>query len=296
MIYSMTGYGRAEDVFNDKQIIVELKSLNGKQFEVTNRMNPLLKKYEVEIRNILLKELVRGSVEVLVTIKQGGAQKPFQLNAEVAKVYFNACKTLISDLDINAAGKEMELLATILRLPEVVSADADGISEEEWVVLQRLLLAAAAQLMEQRRIEGDGLKLDISNRINNIQSLLLDINQFEGNRIIRIRERIEAALEDAVGKDKIDENRLEQELIYIIEKNDVSEEKQRLAAHCAYFHELVNQDNSQGIGKKLGFILQEVGREINTLGSKSNDADMQKIVVNMKDELEKAKEQSLNVL
>lgn len=296
MIYSMTGFGRAEGVIQDKQFVVELRSLNGKQFEITNRLNPLLRKYEVDIRNLLLQELVRGSVEVLINIKQGGALKPIQINSEVAKFYYTSSQQLIQELDIDAAGKEMELLATILRLPEVVSADTEGVSEEEWVVLQQLIVEAAQMLKVQRKVEGEGLDKDISSRITNIAALLNQVDRFEHQRIVRVRERILQTLEEAVGKEKVDANRLEQEIVYLIEKIDISEEKQRLAAHCTYFHSIMSEDNSGGIGKKLGFVLQEVGREINTLGSKANDADLQKIVVNMKDELEKAKEQSLNVL
>lgn len=297
MIYSMTGYGKAESVMNDKQITVELKSLNGKQFEIVNRMNPLLKKYESDIRNLLLQKLTRGSLDVSIIIRQeGGSSKPVSVNAGLAKYYYNIILQIGRDLHIAADQDPVQLLSTIMRMPEVVSSDAEGVDEKEWDVIFNLLAAAASQLSEHRKAEGKGLGQDLVQRIRNIEDGLEKVLPFEQGRTEKIRNRILQNLEEWVGKEKMDENRLEQEMVFYIEKNDISEEKQRLKSHCAYFYDLLQQDNNQGVGKKLGFVLQEIGREINTLGSKANDADIQKIVVNMKDELEKAKEQSLNVL
>ena len=297
MIYSMTGYGKAESVWNDKQLTVELKSLNGKQFEIVNRLNPLLKRYEADIRNVLLQKLIRGSLDVSIIVRQeGGSAKPVMVNAGLAKYYYNIIRQIGTDLDISTDQDPVQLLSTIMRMPEVVSADAEGVDEKEWELIAQLLESAAERLTEHRLSEGRGLEQDLLQRIRNIEAGLEKVLPFEQGRTEKIRNRILQNLEEWVGKDKMDENRLEQEMVFYIEKNDISEEKQRLRSHCLYFYDLLQQDNSQGVGKKLGFVLQEIGREINTLGSKANDADIQKIVVNMKDELEKAKEQSLNVL
>lgn len=297
MIYSMTGYGKAEGIMNDKQITVELKSLNGKQFEIVNRLNPLLKRYEPDIRNLLQQKLIRGSLDVSIIVKQeGGSSKPVTVNADLAKYYYNIIYQIGRDLNIPTEQDPVQLLSTIMRMPEVVSSDAEGVDEKEWEVITQLLETAASRLSEHRQAEGKGLGEDLVQRIRNIEEGLEKVLPFEQGRTEKIRNRILQNLEEWVGKDKVDENRLEQEMVYYIEKNDISEEKQRLSSHCRYFYDLLQQDNSEGVGKKLGFVLQEIGREINTLGSKANDAGIQKIVVNMKDELEKAKEQSLNVL
>lgn len=297
MIFSMTGYGKAESMVNGRQVVVELKSLNGKQFDIVNRLNPLLRKYESDIRTILQKQLNRGSVEATIVIKQeGGSSKPVIVNADLAKYYFNITQQIAHDLEISTQEDTMQLLATVMRMPEVVSADAEGVTDEEWEAIKANLEQASARLSEHRKSEGSGLENDLRQRIRNIENNLQLVAPFESQRVQKIKTRIAQNLEDWVGKDNVDNNRLEQEIVYYIEKNDISEEKQRLQSHCDYFDELISQDNSKGVGKKLGFVLQEIGREINTLGSKANDADIQKIVVNMKDELEKAKEQSLNVL
>jgi uncharacterized protein (TIGR00255 family) len=296
MIFSMTGYGKVEHEINGKLIIIELKSLNGKQFEIVNRINPLFKKYEAEIRSILIKKLIRGSIDLSITIKHDGNAKPTSINQDLVKSYFKSLQEIGKDLNIDIFNNPNELLAAILRIPEVVSADTDIITDVDWPYIAEVLEQTADILIQHRAQEGSGLGNDIYQRIMNIKKLLQSVEPFELPRNERIKQRIFQSLEDSVGKEQIDLNRLEQEMIFYIEKNDISEEKQRLAAHCNYFEEMISKADQQGIGKKLGFILQEIGREINTLGSKANDATIQKIVVNMKDELEKAKEQSLNIL
>jgi uncharacterized protein (TIGR00255 family) len=296
MIFSMTGYGRAEGKAGNRQVIVEVKSLNGKQFELNNRFSPLLKAYEADIRNELMRILKRGTIDLTVTIKQEGANKPMQVNTDLARYYYNAMTTIASDLNLDVAGHPEHVLATLMRMPEIVAADMDTLPEDEWLSIKSLIVEAAQKLADHRAEEGIEIAKDLLLNINSIETLLKEVEVFEPARIDRIRQRISGSLEEWVEKERIDLNRLEQELIFYIEKIDFSEEKQRLRTHTNYFAQLTEQGNGDGIGKKLGFVLQEVGREINTLGSKANDADIQKIVVNMKDNLEKAKEQVLNVL
>lgn len=296
MIFSMTGYGRAEGRAGNRQVIVEVKSLNGKQFELNNRFSPLLKAYEADIRNELMRILKRGTIDLTVTIKQEGANKPMQVNTDLARYYYNAMTTIADDLNLDVKSHPEHVLATLMRMPEIVAADMDTLPEEEWLSIKSLIQEAAQKLADHRAEEGIEIAKDLLLNINGIETLLKQVEVFEPTRIERIRQRINGSLEEWVEKERIDLNRLEQELIFYIEKIDFSEEKQRLRTHTSYFAQLTEQGNGEGIGKKLGFVLQEVGREINTLGSKANDADIQKIVVNMKDNLEKAKEQVLNVL
>lgn len=292
MIFSMTGFGKAEGHTSNKEIIVEIKSLNGKQFEITNKLNPLLKAYEADIRKIIARILKRGSVDVAIFVKQDGAAKPMKINTALAQSYYQSIKEISVALGL----AEEQILPTLMRLPEVVAPEGESVSEEDWKVIEALVNEASNNLVEHRIIEGKPIEADLLGRIEQIELLLKEAEVHEPKRIDRIRERITAMLEEWVGNDKWDANRLEQELIYYIEKIDISEEKQRLRAHCTYFKELTATAGTEGIGKKLGFVLQEVGREINTLGSKANDALMQQVVVQMKDELEKAKEQVLNIV
>lgn len=292
----MTGYGRAEGIAGARQVIVEVKSLNGKQFELNSRFSPLLKAYEADMRNDLMRVLKRGTIDLSVTIRQEGAAKPMTVNTDLAGYYYHAMMTIATDLKLDVAGHPEHVLATLMRMPEVVAAETDTLPEEEWSVIRRLIATAAENLSRHRLEEGKEIGKDLLANINGIGAFLEEVEQFEPARIGRIRQRINGSLQDWVDKERIDMNRLEQELIFYIEKIDFSEEKQRLRSHCNYFRQLLENGDGEGVGKKLGFVLQEVGREINTLGSKANDADIQKIVVNMKDYLEKAKEQVLNVL
>jgi uncharacterized protein (TIGR00255 family) len=291
MLKSMTGFGRAEQTVNDKTFLVEIKSLNGKQFEMQLRLPPLLKPYEFDIRNILQEQLIRGSIECNVTIKQNGTSKPVNINTDLIKAYYEQIHQLADDLKIDTNS----VLSALLRLPEVVTPANDILNDKEFEDFKNVLLSALAELRQHREEEGATLEKDLMQRITNINAQEEEILKFEPNRLKRIREEIVQLLEAHVGKENYDNNRLEQELIYYIEKIDIHEEQVRLKQHCLYFKELlVNSEESKG--KKLSFLIQEIGREINTTGSKAYDADIQKCVVTMKDELEKAKEQILNVL
>ncbi len=287
----MTGFGRAEQTVKDKTFLVEVKSLNGKQFEMQLRLPPLLRPYEFDIRNILQEHLVRGTVDCNVNIKQNGTSKPVVINTDLIKAYYQQIDTLAGELKIDTNS----VLSALLRLPEVVTPTNDVLSESDFEEFKKVLLTALGELNKHREEEGASLEKDLYKRISNINAQEEEIVKLEPNRIKRIREEIVQLLETHVGKENYDGNRLEQELIFYIEKIDIHEEQVRLKQHCDYFKSLLgNNDDSKG--KKLSFILQEIGREINTTGSKAYDATIQKCVVVMKDELEKAKEQVLNVL
>jgi len=291
MLYSMTGYGRAEATFKDKTILVEVKSLNGKQFDLRLNIPFMLKPYEVEIRNKLNESLLRGSVESTITIKSNGISKPVTVNKELAKSYYQPIVELADELGI----PKENILSTLLKMPDVVSSSSEVLTEEEWKQIQDLLQEAIKALIQHRLEEGKSVEKDLLERVAAIEMHQADIEKFEPNRRVKIKEGLVKLLEQHVGPDKYDNNRLEQELIYYIEKIDISEEKVRLNNHCTYFKTVLKEAEASK-GKKLSFILQEMGREINTTGSKANDMDMQKSVILMKDELEKAKEQILNVL
>ena len=291
MLYSMTGYGRAEATFKDKTILVEVKSLNGKQFDLRLNIPFMLKPYEVEIRNKLNETLLRGSVESTITIKSNGISKPVTVNKELAKSYYQPIVELADELGI----PKENILSTLLKMPDVVSSSSEVLTEEEWKQIQDLLQEAIKALIQHRLEEGKSVEKDLLERVAAIEMHQADIEKFEPNRRVKIKEGLVKLLEQHVGPDKYDNNRLEQELIYYIEKIDISEEKVRLNNHCTYFKTVLKEAEASK-GKKLSFILQEMGREINTTGSKANDMEMQKSVILMKDELEKAKEQILNVL
>jgi len=287
----MTGYGRAESNFNEKTFIVEVKSLNGKQFDLRLNIPSSLKPYEVEIRNKLNETILRGSVECTIQIKSNGITKPISINKELAKSYYQPIMELADELGIT---KE-NILSTLLKMPDVVASTNEVFTEEEWKVLAGVLHQAIDLLMKHRAEEGKSIEKDLVERVAAISAQQVVIEKIEPIRRAKVKENLIKQLEQHIGADKYDANRLEQELIYYIEKIDISEERVRLTNHCAYFNSiLLEKDPSKG--KKLSFILQEMGREINTTGSKANDVDIQKAVILMKDELEKAKEQILNVL
>ena len=287
----MTGYGRAEQTVGDKTFLIEIKSLNGKQFDLRLFLPALLKPYEFEVRNLLNEGLERGSVECVINIKQNGASKPVTINTDLLKAYYNSVTEVAKELnaDVN------QLLAAILRLPEVVVNSTEMLSENDWKQFSGVLQTAINNLNEHRHNEGQSSEADMLQRLANIEAQQVVITQFEPQRREKIKEGLKKLLEDNVGKENYDTNRLEQELIYYIEKIDISEEQVRLNNHCNYFRTILSE-KGKSKGKKLSFILQEFGREINTTGSKANNADIQKCVVLMKDELEKMKEQVLNVL
>jgi uncharacterized protein (TIGR00255 family) len=287
----MTGFGRAEGVVNGRQIVIEIKSLNGKQFEIGIKLPPILRSYELDIRNLLSSKLIRGSIDFNIAVRQDGASKPMVINTDLAIYYYKGMKQISDKLSL----PEDNVLSTIMRMPEVVVPESDVLPEDEFEAVAKIIEEAAILLMDHRKNEGEALEKDLSLRITNIEALLDRILPLEAQRTDRIRTRLNNSLRDVVGAENIDPNRFEQELIYYIERMDFSEEKMRLKQHCTYFHNIIAREEISK-GKKLGFILQEVGREINTLGAKANNADIQQIVIGMKDELEKAKEQVLNVL
>jgi uncharacterized protein (TIGR00255 family) len=291
MLYSMTGYGRAEAILQDKTCLIEVKSLNGKQFDVRLNCPSLLKPYEVEIRNKLNEALFRGSVECSITIKSNGVNKPVSVNKELAKSYYQPIMELANELGIGTEN----ILSTILKMPDVVSSSNEVLTEEEWKFIFELLNQAIQHLIKHRAEEGKSIEKDLLEKIIAIEAQQAVVEIHEPNRRDKIKDGMVKLLEQHVGADKYDQNRLEQELIYYIEKIDISEERVRLKNHCDYFKAML-KDADPCKGKKLSFILQEIGREINTTGSKANDVDIQKAVIMMKDELEKAKEQILNVL
>ena len=291
MLYSMTGYGRAEQTIGDKTFLVEVRSLNGKQFDLRINIPALLKPFEFDIRNMLNEGLQRGSVECFITIKQNGTGKPVSINTDLAKAYYEPVAALAKELGL----PEGDLLSTLLKLPEVITASSETLSDNDWDGFQKVLKEAIYQLNEHRKNEGLSLEADLLLRVSNIEKHQEALTILAPKRRIKIKEGLVKLLEEQVGKDNYDGNRLEQELIYYIEKIDISEEQVRLNNHCAYFRSILAEKEISK-GKKLSFILQEFGREINTTGSKANDVEIQKLVILMKDELEKAKEQILNVL
>ena len=291
MLYSMTGFGRAEATLDRRQVVAEVKALNGKQFDLALKLPPVLRNYELDIRNLLNGILMRGTIDLTVSVKQEGASKPMVVNTDLALFYYQGMKQIAAQIGL----PEDNIISTLMRMPEVVAPDQDVLAPEEWEKVKTVILQAAERLMEHRKHEGEVLYKDIHARIDNIEALLDKVIPLEGERTERVRARLDQWLEDIIGKQKIDQNRLEQEMIYYLERMDISEEKTRLRQHCHYFHTTVNNEDT-AIGRKLNFILQEIGREINTLGAKANHAEIQQIVINMKDELEKAIEQILNIL
>jgi len=291
MLKSMTGFGRAENNVGDKTFLVDIKSLNGKQFELQLRLPSILKPFEFDIRRLLSERLVRGSIDCMISLKETGNAKPVTINTDLAKAYYKSLAQLSAELNLDPS----HILSTLVKLPEVITPSSETLSDQEWSDFKEILLAAINNIKQHRMDEGKSLEEELIVRINNIISQQEEVIKLEPLRQKKIREGITKLLEENVGKENYDDNRLEQELIYYIEKIDITEEQVRLKNHCDYFLSLLNESD-ESKGKKLSFILQEIGREINTTGSKAYDAAIQKNVVMMKDELEKAKEQVLNVL
>ncbi|MBL7765496.1 MAG: YicC family protein [Chitinophagaceae bacterium] len=291
MLQSMTGFGRSEFAVGDYSCSLEIRSLNGKQFELNTKLPPILKLYEIELRNVLQQKLSRGSVDVNIFLKQHGSSKPVNINLELARYYFQAIQQIAEELKL----EQQDVLSTLMRMPEIVSTSAETMNEEHWKIILQHALEACDMLTRHRTQEGIMLTQIIEGNINSIKQRCLEVDPFDKNRINRIREKLQSAIQEYGQSVNADQNRLEQEIIYYIEKFDLTEEKNRLLHHCEYFFELLH-GNDTTKGKKLGFLLQEIGREINTMGSKANDVDIQKLVVMMKDDLEQAKEQLLNAL
>lgn len=286
----MTGYGKAERELSDKKITIEIKSLNSKQLDISTRLPNIYKSKDIEIRKMLSEKLERGKVEMSLYYDYMGEEGNARINTPVVKNYFKQLKTVYDDL-----GFEMSELAipTIIRLPDAVKIEHEELDEEEWENIAEMVKEAIAKLEQFRIQEGLALEQDIVSQIDNILSLRNQIAPFESERIEMVKTRLSDTLKELSNNVQYDQNRFEQELIFYLEKLDINEEKVRLENHCKYFMDTLKEPSP---GKKLGFISQEIGREINTMGSKANHAEIQKMVIQMKDALERIKEQSLNVL
>ena len=295
MILSMTGYGKSIATFQDKKINVEIKSLNSKALDLSTRIAPLYREKEMEMRQMIQQKVIRGKVDFSIWIEKDEVADAASINIELAKNYYQQLIALASSNN-EAVPSMVEMMPNILRMPDILvkQDQTEILSEEEWVVARQAIDSALDALVDFRRQEGEALAKKFSEKIDNIEALMKSIEPYENSRVEKIRSRIIDGLKQIPEID-YDKNRLEQELIYYIEKLDISEEKQRLTNHLNYFRETMAEPEG-GQGKKLGFIAQEMGREINTTGSKSNQAEMQNIVVKMKDELEQIKEQVLNAM
>ncbi|MBQ8457027.1 MAG: YicC family protein [Prevotella sp.] len=291
MIQSMTGYGKAVVAYKGKKINVEIKSLNSKQLDLTTRIAPLYREKEMEIRQMIAERVIRGKVEMSVWIEKDAATEAVPVNTALMESYFQQLKVFA---DSHGISTNLDWMQTLTRMPDVLTkTEVEVLEEEEWKAARAGVEEALQHLVDFRTQEGAALEKKFGEKIDNIEQLLASIEPFEKGRVEKIRSRIVDGLKQ-IPEAEYDKNRLEQELIYYIEKLDISEEKQRLTNHLKYFRETMADQPGQG--KKLGFIAQEMGREINTTGSKSNQAEMQNIVVKMKDELEQIKEQVLNAL
>lgn len=285
MIYSMTGYGKSVLQLPTKKITVEIKSLNSKNLDLNVRMPSVYREKELGIRKLIAKNLVRGKVDFSIFAEVTGEETSTQVNKPVINEYINQLKNIVD-------GDKTELLKMAVRFPDALNTQRDEIDKDEWVAIENAINDTLKSINLYRLDEGKALESDFNDRIKNISQLLDDVIAMDPERIEGVRERLRKGVSEL--KERVDENRFEQELVYYIEKFDITEEKVRLQNHLEYFSTSINSKDSNG--KKLGFIGQEIGREINTIGSKSNYAPMQKLVVQMKDELEKIKEQLLNVL
>ena len=291
MIQSMTGYGKATAAVGNRKVIVEIKSLNSKAMDISTKIIPAYRDKELDIRSRITAALERGKVDFALYIDAAAASGAQTINTAVFNNYLEQIESIAAQTDYDVPE---DIISVVLRMPEVISTNQqEEVSDEEWAAVSKAVDQAIQALVDYRKVEGSALEKKFREKIANISALLKSVEPYEQERVAKIKERIRTAMLDNVGKN-YDENRFEQEMIFYIEKLDVSEEKQRLSNHLDYFIKTLEEGHGQG--KKLGFIAQEMGREINTLGSKSNQAEMQNIVVRMKDELEQIKEQVLNVM
>ena len=308
MIKSMTGYGKAEATLLDGKITIEIRSLNGKNADISIKTSILPREKEIEVRQYIANQLQRGNIDLFANFEQNTNDNSKVINKEVFASYYKQILELVPTItqiqnnalksgeinDISGTpltGDFKTLFPSILKFPDVIEVKKQEITDENWDILFNSIKAAVEQLIEFRAKEGESLYKDVTNRVKLIESYILEVEVYEPERTQAVKERLKARIEDL--SIKPDENRLEQEIIYYLEKLDINEEKVRLRQHCKYFMETINKEEYPG--KKIGFIAQEMGREINTMGSKANHAEIQKWVVRMKDELEKLKEQSLNI-
>ncbi len=290
MIHSMTGFGKSVKEINDKRVTIEIRSVNSKQFDLNLRMPNLYKEKETELRLWLAGKLERGKVDLSLNVEHSGGKSNVTFDKDLAAIYLNELKTFVEEHKIPSP----DYLSAITRMPEVIKSSGETLDDAEWKEILECIDEAVQRMIEFRVQEGAVLEKDFILHICNILERLGLIEPFEIQRIANIKERMNKNLTDFMEGEEIDKNRFEQELFYYLEKLDVTEEKVRLSKHCNYFLSTLKEDGYHG--KKLNFITQEIGREINTLGSKANDADIQRMVVIMKDELEKIKEQLLNIL
>ncbi len=290
MIHSMTGYGKAEGIIGNKKITIQLRSLNSKQADVSVKVPSTFKDQELVFRKEIANQLQRGKIEMYLSYESNEKDNSYEVDEEVFQQYYNQLSLLNGKFKLDNSN----LTATILKMPEILKAREETINENDNVALLELLQQALSDINTFRADEGKTLETDLTEHVNQIDGLLTEALKYEDERTATVRARILSNLEDSQQQDKVDMDRFEQEMIFYMEKYDISEEKVRLKAHCDYFKKTMSE--AEGQGKKLGFISQEIGREVNTLGSKSNHAQMQKLVVQMKDQLEKIKEQVLNVL
>ncbi len=294
MAKSMTGYGKAECLLPDSKITIEIRSLNGKNADISIKSSLIPREKEMAVRQYIAKELQRGNIDLFATFEQNAAESAKKINMELAMEYYQQIHALGSKIGAHSLQSQNpnDLLATILRMPDVIETKKQEMTEETWAPLEEAIHNAVAALNDFRSQEGEILYKDVTSRVALIESYVQEVEKHEQSRVQAVKERIKARI-DELGVTP-DENRLEQEIVFYVEKLDINEEKVRLRQHCKYFMETINTEPYPG--KKLGFIAQEMGREINTMGSKANHAEIQKWVVKMKDELEKIKEQSLNIL
>lgn len=292
MVKSMTGFGKTTVESGNKKVVIEIKSLNSKQLDLNLRIPNLYKEKEMEIRSLIKEQLDRGKVDMCIYFDNAESDKDVSINKAVVMQYFNQMVEISNQLGVQP--DKDGLLQTIMRFPDTLQVKSEELDDEEWMRLRAGIMQALEEINKFRMQEGKALMKDISHRIELIQNLAAEVPQFEGRRVDVIRQKLQEKMNEWTDVKNIDQNRMEQEIIYYLEKLDITEEKVRLANHCKYFMETVEKEEAPG--RKIGFIAQEIGREINTMGSKANDHDIQKLVVRMKDELEKIKEQSLNVL
>ena len=287
MIRSMTGYGKAEGVVGNRRYNIEVRSLNSKQFDLNTKIPSIFREKEMELRKLLRSRVIRGKCDFFLFFELEPSEVKHEINTAVVENYIEQLKAV-------SESNDSDLLALAMRMPEAMQSPKDELDDDFWAEIKKLINESLDKFDNFRGVEGEAIESDFVNGIKVIRDCSADLDPLLDARLKRVRERIRTNLEEAIEKNKIDETRFEQEVLFYIEKQDVSEERSRLAAHLDHFEEVLS--NGIGAGKKLGFVAQEIGREINTLGSKANDANIQRVVVQMKDELEKIKEQILNVL
>jgi uncharacterized protein (TIGR00255 family) len=292
MLLSMTGYGRASKSLTDKTFSVEVRSLNSKYSDLRLKSPQNLREKETELRKIVMDFAQRGKLEMNIEIKSAQGDDQYGLNVPLFRRYYETLQQLSAELDL----PREDMLTAILRLPNVVASEDGELPDQDWEVLLATVHEALEKFQQFRATEGEALELDLRARINGILSLLEQLPPFEDARKVRLRERLDRAIEENMNRDRVDENRFEQEVLFYLEKIDITEEKVRLEQHCKHFMEVLDASKPLSKGRKLSFIGQEIGREINTLGAKAYSSDIQRLVVGMKDELEKIKEQVANIV